>query len=73
IICANAHTFVGTLYSTFTSYITRLRGYYRDGRYERSYYTMPGAVHLLQRDRELSGSLWEREYEKAHRDIDDAA
>jgi len=71
IICANAHTFVGTLYSTFTSYITRLRGYYRDGRYERTFYTLPLRMYDLQKARPLVGPHWAREFEKAHRDIDD--
>ena len=60
VICANAYTFLGSVKSSFTGYITRLRGeisgenmsclspsnkdhwlstgYYRDGRYARTYY-----------------------------------
>ena len=36
-ICANADTFLGTIGSTYTDHIMRLRGYYDDGRVERSF------------------------------------
>ena len=36
-ICANADTFIGTAGSTYSDHIMRLRGYYGDGRDERSF------------------------------------
>jgi hypothetical protein len=46
-------------------------GYYRDGRYERTYYTQKQVMYQLQRQRPLVGPFWAREFEKAHHDIDD--
>lgn len=72
ILCANAHTFFGTPRSSFSGYISRLRGYYRDGRYERSYYFSKDLMYQLQKQRLLVGPFWAREFEMAHKDIDDA-
>ena len=46
-------------------------GYYRDGRYERTFYSMPKPMYSLQKSRTLVGPFWAREFEKAHMSIDD--
>ena len=49
----------------------RMRGYYRDGRYLRTYYSMPGFTNQLQAQTELQGPFWAREFAVAHKNIDD--
>ena len=71
LVCANAHTFFGTPLSTFSGYITRLRGYYRDDRYANTYYWMPQSMYVLHRRPELKGPFWSREFAVAHAAIDD--
>lgn len=51
--------------------ITTTIGYYRDGRYERSYYILKNNMYWLQRERAMF-PFWGREFEIAHKDIDDS-
>ena len=53
------------------SYITRMRGYYRDNRYSRTFYTLDKEHHVLHKQTELIGPFWAREFKVAHHDIDD--
>ena len=71
IVCANAHVFFGTYKSTFTGYITRLRGYYRDGRHNRSYYTTTKDTYRMHTRKQIIGPFWAREFESSFIQIDD--
>lgn len=71
VVCANAHVFFGTYKSTFTGYITRLRGYYRDGRHNRSYYTTTKDTYRLHTQKQIKGPFWAREFESSFIQIDD--
>ena len=47
-------------------------GYYRDGRYERTFYFLkPPYMYELQEKRPLVGPFWAREFEVASKNIDD--
>jgi hypothetical protein len=75
IICANAHTFIGTPLSTYTSYITRLRGYMNitsrgKGYYDRTYYFMEKQMYQLHQKPHLSLPFWPREFVDAFDVID---
>jgi len=69
VVCANAEVFVGTPFSTFTGYITRLRGYAPDKRND-SFYYMPNRKYAMRRS-ELSSPLWAREFGIAWQGIDE--
>ena len=67
IVCANAYTFIGTPLSTYTSYITRLRGYMNitnrgKGYYDRTYYFMEKHMYQLHTKPHLTLPFWPREF-----------
>jgi hypothetical protein len=61
-----------TIYVTCCSVLfTLVTGYYRDGRYARTFYTQKDVMYQLHQQRGLKGPFWAREFEKAHYEIDD--
>lgn len=70
VVASGAETFVGTYFSTFTSYITRLRGY--QGKVP-GYYFMPKKKYILVDGEEKYGRspFFHREWEAAYAGIDE--
>mgnify|MGYP006187765507 CR=1 FL=1 len=68
---SRTHIFTLPTHPILTNFNTPPTGYYRDGRYERTFYTIPRVMYQLQKKRPLVGPFWAREFERAHHEIDD--
>mmetsp|Transcript_25451 Transcript_25451/g.51839 ORF Transcript_25451/g.51839 Transcript_25451/m.51839 type:complete len:103 (-) Transcript_25451:41-349(-) len=78
-IASRGRNFFGTYYSTFSGYITRMRGYHSQAESEdavkagqsSSYYFVPKHfVDSVQRYKSVQGPFWAREFPVSWRDID---
>jgi len=67
-VCASSDIFIGTPLSTFTGYITRIRGYMNittPGIYERTYYFMTKQMYQLHEHPHFAVPFWPREFVEA--------
>jgi hypothetical protein len=79
LVASRGRTFIGTFFSTFTGYITRVRGYhgqqdkaegYELGVANTYYYIPKDRKHAMRKYRPVHEPLWAREFPIGWRDLD---